>query len=54
MVSLDVENKDSYIDVAIGDEIVVYYNGNITESYPLKINTVYAITLRTPVNQRKE
>lgn len=54
MVSLDVENKDSYTDVSIGDEIVVYYNGDIAESYPLKIDTIYAMTLRTPVNQRKE
>lgn len=50
-VSLDVENKDSYTDVSVGDEIIVYYNGEIAESYPLQINTVYAITLKTPVNQ---
>lgn len=47
-VSLDVENTDSYTDVSVGDEIVVYYNGDIAESDPLQINTVYAITLRTP------
>ena len=50
-VSLDVENKDSYTDVSVGDEIIVYYNGEIAESYPLQINTVYAIYLKTPVNQ---
>lgn len=50
-ISLDVENKDSYTDVSVGDEIIVYYNGEIAESYPLQINTVYAITLKTPVNQ---
>ena len=25
-----------------GDEVIVYYDGNIAESYPLQINTVYA------------
>ena len=47
-VSLDVENTDSYTDVSVGDEVVVYYNGNIAESDPLQIHTVYAITLKTP------
>lgn len=47
-VSLDVENADSYTDVSVGDEVVVYYNGDIAESDPLQINTVYAITLKTP------
>ena len=46
-VSLDVENTDSFTDVSVGDEVVVYYNGEIAESDPLQINTVYAITLRT-------
>ena len=53
-VSLAVENKDSYTNVSVGDEIVVYYNGEIAESYPLQINTVYAITLKTPVNRETE
>lgn len=53
-VSLDVENKDSYMSVTEGDEIVVYYNGEIAESYPLQINTVYAITLKTPANRETE
>lgn len=53
-VSLDVENKDSYTNVSVGDEVVVYYNGKIAESYPLQINTVYAITLKTPANQIAE
>ena len=52
VVSLDVENPDSYTHVSIGDEVVVYYDGNIAESDPLQINTVYAITLRTPANQK--
>lgn len=53
-VSLNVENNDSYTDVSIGDEVVVYYDGNISESDPLQINTVYAITLKTPANREKE
>lgn len=47
-VSLNVENKDSMTHFSTGDEVVVYYNGNIAESYPMQINTVYAITLKTP------
>ena len=54
VVSLDVENKDSYTNVSVGNEVVVYYNGKIAESYPLQINTVYAITLKTPANQETE
>lgn len=50
-VSLDVENPDSYTNVSIGDEVVVYYDGEIAESDPLQINTVYAITLRTPATR---
>jgi hypothetical protein len=46
-VSLDVQNKDSMTHFSIGDELVVYYDGNIAESYPMQINTVYAITLLT-------
>lgn len=53
-VSLDVENTDSFTDVSVGDEVVVYYDGEIAESDPLQINTVYAITLRTPANQETE
>lgn len=53
-VSLDVENGDSYTDLSVGDEVVVYYNGDIAESKPLKIETVYAITLRTPAENRVE
>ena len=44
-VSLDVELKDSYLDLSNGDEIVVYYDGNVTDG---KVETVYAITMRTP------
>ncbi|MEE0964704.1 MAG: DUF3221 domain-containing protein [Ruminococcus bromii] len=50
-VSLNVENKDSMTHFSIGDEVVVYYDGNVAESYPMQINTVYAITLKTPSNR---
>jgi hypothetical protein len=43
-VSLNVELKDSYLSFSTGDEIVVYYDGNITDD---KVETVYAITLQT-------
>ena len=32
----------------VGDEVVVYYDGMVAESYPMQINKVYAITLKTP------
>lgn len=47
-ISLEVENADSYTDLKKGDEIAVYYDGNIAESYPMQINKVYAITVMTP------
>ena len=50
-VSLRVENTDSMTHFNIGDEVVVYYDGNIAESYPVQINTVYAITLKTPADR---
>ena len=50
-VSLDVENKDSYTDVSVGDEVIVYYNGDIAETDPGQINTVYGIILKTPADQ---
>ena len=50
-VSLNVENKDSMTNFSIGDEVVVYYDGNIAESYPMQINLVYAITLKTPADR---
>ena len=36
-ISLDVENKDSYTDLVVGDEIVVYHDGNVMETEPLKV-----------------
>jgi hypothetical protein len=50
-VSLDVENRDSMTSFRIGDEVVVYFDGNVAESYPMQIHTVYAITLRTPADR---
>ena len=50
-ISLNVENKDSYTDIAVGDEIVVYYDGMAMETAPLQVSTVYAITLKTPADR---
>ena len=50
-ISLNVENKDSYTDIVVGDEIVVYYDGMAAETDPLEVSTVYAITLKTPVDR---
>lgn len=38
--------KEIYNPLTVGDEIIVYYDGNIAESYPAQINTVYAIKLK--------
>ena len=50
-VTLSPVFGDSYTDVSIGDEVVVYFNGDIMETDPLKLGTVYAITLKTPANR---
>lgn len=50
-ISLNVENMDSITSFNIGDEVVVYYDGNVAESYPMQINTVYAITVKTPADR---
>ena len=50
-VSLNVECRDSVTHFEIGDEIVVYYDGKAAETVPMRIDTVYAITLRTPVSR---
>ena len=52
-ISLDIENKDSYIAMIVGDEIVVYHDGNVMETDPLKVGKVYAITLRTPADRNE-
>ena len=50
-VSRNVENKNSVTEIRIGDEVVVYFDGNVAESYPMQISTVYAITLKTPADR---
>lgn len=50
-VPLKAENQDSYKDLAVGDEIVVYYDGSAMETDPLQVAEVYAITLKTPANK---
>lgn len=50
-VSMNVENEDSITSFNIGDEVVVYYDGYVAESYPMQINKVYAITLETPADR---
>lgn len=54
-VSLDVENKDGlYSPISVGDVVTVYFDGNITESDPLQINTVYATTLTEPIDRTQQ
>jgi hypothetical protein len=53
-VSLDVENKDSMTHFSIGDRVAVYFDGNIAESYPMQITTVYAICLLQPSDRTGE
>ena len=53
-ISLDAENKDSYTDLSAGDEIVVYHDGNVMETDPLMVGTVYAITLKTPAEPKED
>ena len=50
-ITLNVENKDSYTDVVVGDEIVFYYDGMAMETDPLQVSEVYAITLKTPADR---
>ena len=53
-VSLDIELKDSLVTFNIGDEIRIYYDGIIADSYPAQINKVYAIDIIKSSNQDKE
>ena len=53
-VSLDPERKDSYTNVSPGDEVVVYYNGQLLETWPMQPAVVYAITLKAPAGQPQE
>ena len=48
---MNVENQDSYTDISVGDEIVVYHDGNVMATDPLKVGTIYAITLKTPADR---
>ena len=51
-VSISVKECNTiYTPLAVGDEIVVYYDGKMAESNPALVNTVYAITLKTPANK---
>ncbi len=34
-VSLEIENKDNMAGFSIGDEVIVYFDGDIAESYPM-------------------
>lgn len=49
-ISLDVELKDSYLSLSPGDEVVVYYDGKISND---SVETIYAITLCTPANNQR-
>jgi len=51
-VSLETELKDSMTHFIVGDEVRVYYDGNIVESETAEISTVYAITLVNPSEKR--
>ena len=53
-IDISISTKDCneiYNSLTVGDEIIVYYDGNIAESEPSQINTVYAIMLKIPTNQ---
>ena len=50
-VSLDVKYEDGLSEYNIGDIVDVFYDGTIAESYPLQINTVYAIFLQEPADR---
>ncbi len=52
-ISLNVENKDSSTDIVVGDEVVVYYDKIVKETYPLQVGTVYAILVKTPAEKRQ-
>lgn len=44
-VSLDVQLKDGLSEYSMGDEVKVYYDGSIAESYPAVVSVVYAIVI---------
>ncbi|MDR1539522.1 MAG: DUF4825 domain-containing protein [Clostridiales bacterium] len=47
-VSLDIQIKDSIRNFLVGDEVIVYYDGIILETYPGKLGKVYFIALISP------
>lgn len=53
-VSLDVKNKDSMTDFYIGDEVYVYFDGVMLETYPAQINNTLFIALKTPSKDRPQ
>ncbi|MBQ3161783.1 MAG: hypothetical protein IJC04_06615 [Oscillospiraceae bacterium] len=50
-ISLDIQYEDGLSDYSVGDIVDVFYDGTIAESYPLQINTVYAIFLQEPADR---
>ena len=51
-VFISIKECDTiYTPLAVGDEIIVYYDGKMAESNPALVNTVYAITLKSPANK---
>ncbi len=54
-VSRKVENRGRDTSFGVGDEVTVYYDGNVTEGYPMQITTVYAIAVKvTPVKTEND
>lgn len=50
-VSISIKECDAiYTPLVVGDEIVVYYDGKMAEGNPALVDTVYAITLKTPTS----
>ena len=49
-----MEAKDSMTHFSIGDQVAVYFDGNIAESSPMQISTVYAICLLQPSDRTGE
>lgn len=48
-ISINIKDCDNiYSPLSIGDEIVVYYDGHIPNDDLPQIDTIYAITLKTP------
>ncbi len=44
-VNTKTKLKDSIRDFEVGQQVRVYYNGIVAESYPAQVNTVYAIVI---------